>query len=218
MFRRMSRILFLMALVIATATAGSNAQVFYAYPAAPPVSDTKPAVGGGLGITSDQLRLLGFGRFQLAPSFDLGLEVALDRRSNLGINGNDANWRFGLGGDVKRSIIPSGHQLPFDLAAQAGFGFQSGGHLTTIDVPFGAVASRPVRLDNGREFVPYGGLYLVIRHTSFDLPAPFDAGNTDLDVDFRVGSSVALFDSGDAFVTLHISNDVMVFFGYNAGI
>jgi len=217
MLRRFHSALALAALIAATTSVAANAQVFYLYPEAPPVGDTQPATGGGLGIAGDQLRFLGFGRFNVSPGMDLGVEVVLDRLSGSGPGGN-SSWRFGLGGDVKRAIIPSDRPLPFDLAVQAGFGFQTGGNLTSFDLPVGAVASRPVRMDNGREFVPYAALYLVVRRVSFDLPAPFDVSDTDLDIDLRLGSSFQLFDSGDAFVTLNISSDVMVFFGFNAGI
>jgi hypothetical protein len=189
-----------------------RAQVFYLYPGAPPVASDQAALGGTVGFGDNLLRLLGYGRFNINPVADLGLEIVLDD--------SHSDWRLGAGADVKYAIVPTGKTMPFDLSLNAGVGFQGGGHTTNLDVPVGALMSHAFQLENGRVIVPYGGLYLVFRHVSWDLPpgVPGDDSNTDLDLELRIGGSISVFAGGDAFVNLHIGQDVLFFLGYNANI
>ncbi len=190
--------------IAATAATTVSAQVYYMYPGAPVVSDTDAAAGAAVGYADNLLRIVGFGRFNIAARSDLGIEIVGDV--------DNSNWRFGLGVDAKYAIIPTGRSLPFDLAAQVGFGFQTGQGVTNFDIPFGGVISRSLQMDSGRIIVPYGGLYLVVRHFSVD----GGEDNTDLDFELRAGASFELFDPGDLFLTLHVGEDVAIFAGLNA--
>jgi hypothetical protein len=200
------------AALIAVAPRLARAQVYYLYPGAPAVTRDDAALGGTVGFGDHLVRLLGYGRFNINPVADLGLEVVLDETGG--------KWRVGAGADVKYGIVPEGKTMPFDLSLDAGIGFQTGGDVTNLDVPVGGLVSRPLQLDNGRVVVPYGGLYLVFRHASWDLPpgVPGDDSNTDLDVELRLGASISVFTNGDAFVNIHIGEDFMFFLGYNANI
>jgi len=200
------------AAAIAGAPVAPRAQVFYQYPGARAVTREDAALGGTIGFGDDLVRLLGYGRFNINPVSDLGLELVFDHLHD--------DWRVGAGADVKYGIVPKDNSLPFDLSVTAGVGFEGGGNVTNLDVPLGGIISRDFRLENGRTIVPYGGLYLVFRHVSWDLPpgARGDDSNTDLDVELRLGASLSVFANGDAFVNLHIGDDVMFFLGYNANI
>lgn len=198
--------------LLALAPGAVRAQVFYLYPGAPVVPREDAALGGTVGFGSHLVRLLGYGRFNINPVADLGLEIVLDE--------SDGDWRVGAGADAKYGIVPKDRTMPFDLSLNAGIGFQSGGDATNIDVPVGGLISRAFQLENGRVVTPYGGLYLVFRHVSWDLPAgvPGDDSDTDLDLELRIGTSISVFTNGDAFVNLHIGEDFMFFLGYNANI
>jgi len=200
----LGRGLVLMAALCAGLAGPVSAQVYHIYPAAPVVPDDHPAAGAAFGIGDDLQRLLGFARFNIVPKADLGLELVFDRLGG--------DWRTGLGADVKYAIVPKTNELPFDLSVQGGFGFQTGSFFSNFDIPVGAVISRPLELDSGRQIVPFGGLYLIVRRLSLDA-GPSD---TDIDVELRGGASFEVFDSGDAFITIHAGSDVMFFVGYNA--
>ena len=196
----------LCALLLVLGVSSASAQVYYMYPGAPPVPDTDPAIGATVGFADNLFRILGFGRFNMAPKFDIGFEIAGDALNS--------NWRFGLGTDVKYAIIPTARTLPFDLSAQLGFGFQTGAGFTNFDVPLGGVISYPIQMNSGRILQPYGGLYLIVRHFAYDaLP-----DDTDLDVELRAGASLELIEAGDLFLTIHIGEDVAFFAGINANL
>jgi hypothetical protein len=202
--RTVTRAIFLAALLTILGASVAGAQVYYMYPGAPPVTDAEPALGATVGLADNLLRLLGYGRFNVSTKSDIGFEIVVDDHRD--------NWRFGLGADFKYAIIPDGTALPVDLTAQLGFGFQTGGSVTNFDIPIAGLVSRALQMDNGRIIVPYGGLYVIVRHFNREsLP-----GDTDLDVELRAGSSFELFDSGDLFVTLHIAEEIMFFAGFNA--
>jgi len=184
----------------------ADAQVYYMYPGAPPVTDADPALGGTVGIADNLLRLLGYSRFNVSTKTDLGFELVIDDRRD--------DWRFGLGTDFKYAIIPGGRALPVDLTAQVGFGFQTGGGVTNFDVPIAGLVSRALQMDNGKIIVPYGGLYVIVRHFNWESTPD----NTDVDVELRAGVSFELFDTGDLFVTLHIAEEFMFFAGFNASL
>lgn len=202
------------ALATAVLAAGAaHAQVFYQYPSAPVVTDAEPAVGGVFGVGENSLlRFLGFGRFNISTNFDLGMELVAD---NVEIyTGSD--WRFGLGADVKYSIRPSSVDLPFDLSALAGFGFESGGSLTTYNIPVAGVISHALELQNGRSVVPFGGVYVVVWHGSYSLTGLPSYSDTDVNVEMRLGSSIELWDSGDAFFVVHVADEFLFTVGFNA--
>jgi len=206
--------IFFVAAAIALLGAGAaGAQVFYQYPAAPVVTDSEPAAGGIFGIGENSLlRFLGYGRFDINRSFDMGLELVVDNQDVY----TSSEWRFGIGADAKYSIRPDSTTLPFDLSVLVGFGFQSGGDLTNFDIPVAGVISRALALENGRQVVPYGGVYVIVRHASFSPSSLPSSSNTDVDLELRLGTSVELWESGDAFLAVHIGEQFLFTVGFNA--
>jgi hypothetical protein len=201
------------AIVVFVAAGPVGAQVFYQYPEAPVVTDSQPAAGGIFGVGENSLlRFLGYGRFDINRSFDLGLELVLDNQDTF----TSSSWRFGVGADAKYSIRPDSTVLPFDLSALAGFGFQSGGDLTNFDFPVAGVISRALELENGRRVVPYGGVYVIIRHASFSPQGLPSSSNTDVDLELRLGTSVELWEAGDAFLAVHLAEQFLFTVGFNA--
>lgn len=192
-------------------------QVYYQYPGAVVVSDTEPATGGVFGFGDDVLRFLGYARFNAADVADFGVEVLLDRYDPGGVAGD--GWRFGAAADFRYAIIPTRTQLPFDLCVDGGIGFQSGDNVTNIDIPAGAVISRPLELRDGRILVPYGGVYLVYTHVSVDVPAGVpDASDDDLDVELRLGASIELGAGLSAFANVHLGHGDRFYAGVNASL
>jgi hypothetical protein len=191
----------------------ARAQVFYQYPGAPVVTDAEPAAGALFGVGENSLlRFLGFGRFNISNNFDLGLELVVDNQEVY----VDSDWRVGLGADVKYSIRPTSVDLPFDLAALAGFGFESGGDFTNLNFPVAGVISHSLSLKNGREVVPFGGVYVIVWHGSYSPSGLGSYSDTDVDAEMRVGSSIELWDSGDAFFVVHIADQFLFTVGFNA--
>lgn len=202
--------------VLAGAAGPATAQVFYQYPGAPPVTETQPALGGAIGFGDDLVRLVGYGRFDVSELSDLGIELVFDHW-DAGFSGG--GWRFGLGADYRYAIVPSRNNLPFDLALDGGFGFQSGHDITNFNIPFGAVISRPLELQNGSILLPYGGLFVVFSHYSFDTPPGVpDADDSDLDVELRLGTSLEFGAGISGFVNVHIADQEMFFLGVNASL
>jgi hypothetical protein len=180
------------------------------------VSDTEPALGFTAGIGDDLLRLVGYGRFNVSEVSDFGLELVLDHWDpSFGGDG----WRIGAGADFRYAIIPASTTLPFDLSLDGGLGLQTGNDITSVNIPAGAVISRPLELQNGRILTPYGGLYLVFSHISVDTPpgAP-DYDDSDFDVELRLGTSLEIAGGVSGFVTAHVGNGERFFLGLNASL
>ena len=188
------------ALVCVCATA--SAQVFYEYPGAPVVTENEPVIGTCLGIGDELFRIDGYARFNLSPTMDLGLELLFDNF--------DENWRYGAGGDVKYAIVPKDVTMPFDLSLNGGFGFESGNDITTLVFPVGGLISRPLELSSGRTLVPYGGVYLLLVHTSVG-----SFSNTESDVELRGGANFNVDDQADLFAALHLGAGTMFYIGIN---
>jgi hypothetical protein len=195
------------------------AQVFYEYPAAPVVGENEPVFGPAIAIGEDLFRLNGFARFNVAAPWDFGLEIVFDRIdiSNGFANQDDSIWRFGAGADIKYLFIPPDDMtMPFDLAFNAGFGFESGGDITDIIVPVGALISKSLEIAPNRLFTPYAGVYLLIIHTSVDFGGSLgDVSDTDTDVELRGGGSVSVTDVADIFAALHLGNGTKFYVGLN---
>ncbi len=203
----------LILLVMICVVSAAHAQVFHSYPGAPVVKDTESAAGAALGIGDDLLRMIGYARFNVNANTDFGLELVLDHW-DVPFVGNE--WRIGAGADVKYAIVPKNSTLPFDLSANAGLGFESGGDVTNVNIPLGAVISRPFELNNGRVIVPHGGVFILISHFSYDVSGPgFDNDDTDTDVELRMGAKTAISNSTGAYVTLHLGAGNMFFFGFD---
>lgn len=185
----------------------ADAQVFYAYPGAPVVSDEQPAIGPFIAIGDDLFRLAGYGRFNVTNQMDMGLELVFDLIND--------DWFAGAGGDLKYSIIPVDREMPFDLSLNAGIGFTSGNDITMILAPIGAVVSRPVKLSDGNVLTPYGGVYVLIEHVSIDAGPFGDVSDTDTDVELRAGVSLELMNNLDVFTALHIGSGNKFYVGLN---
>jgi hypothetical protein len=197
---------------------GASAQVFYEYPAAPVVRENEPVFGPAIAIGDNLFRINGFARFNISVPFDLGLEIVFDRVTvpDVGL-GEDDIWRFGAAADVKYLFIPPEDMtMPFDLAFNAGFGYESGGDVTNIIVPVGALISRSLELAPSRLLTPYAGVYLLIFHTSYDIGGDQgDRSNTDTDVELRGGVSVGVTEQADIFAALHLGSGNKFYIGLN---
>ncbi|MBI4720156.1 MAG: hypothetical protein HY770_02795 [Chitinivibrionia bacterium] len=194
-------------LILALPAAHAGAQVFYAHPGAPVVTDEQPVIGPYIAIGDDLFRASGFGRFNVMQNMDMGLELVFDLI--------DDNWFAGAGVDLKYSIVPPDYDMPFDLAANAGLGFTSGHDITTILAPFGAIISRPLELSSGYTLTPYGGVYLLIAHVSVDAGPLGDISDTDTDVELRAGLSLEISGALDVFSAAHLGSGNKVYFGLN---
>lgn len=187
--------------------APSSAQVFYEYPGAPVVPEVKPAVGSYIAVGDNLFRMGGYGRFNVTRYADMGLELLFDREHK--------KWMAGAGGDLKYGIVPVSVTLPFDLSLNAGLGFLSGNNKTVIQVPIGAVISRPLELRDGNELTPYGGVYVLIIHTSTDLDPLPSTSDTDTEVELRGGVNLNLSASADVLAALHLGNGTKFYIGLN---
>lgn len=185
----------------------AGAQVFYQFPGAPVVTDEHPAIGPAIAIGDNLFRINGYGRFNVTSHMDMGLEVVFDDIHD--------NWFAGAGGDVKYAIAPVDYEMPFDISLNAGIGFNTGNDITTIQVPFGAVISRPLKLSSGNVLTPYGGLYILIDHVSYDAGPHGNYSDTDTDVELRLGSSLRLASSTDIFAALHLGSGTKFYVGMN---
>jgi hypothetical protein len=217
MSTRAQRIGALAVVVLGALATGVHAQVFYSYPGARPVTDTSPSLGLVAGFGEDLVRLGGFGRFNVSPSVDLGLEAMFDNLDNDGAGEDDTGF-FGAGGDGKFLLVPADEDMPLDIAAQAGVGFLSRSGYFLLHVPFGGIASHDFLMSDGRRITPYGGVYFVFDYASFDAPAGADDSDTDFDVEMRVGASAEIVKRGSLFAALHAGNGTMFFLGFNAGL
>ena len=209
----MKKILLVLALILlGTMFSNASAQVFYMYPGAPVVPDSAPALGTCLGIGDDMLRINGYGRFNISKNMDMGLELVFDRASK--------KWRAGAGADLKYAIIPNSEEyvMPFDLAVNGGFGLTSGNDVTFWQIPVGAVISRTFDINEGSTVTPYGGLYVLILHTSVDLGSAGTSSNTDTDVELRMGAAVGITENLNIHATLHVGSGTIFYLGLNLGV
>jgi len=181
----------------------ASAQVYYMFPGAQTVADNEAAVGGAVGFADDLFRMVGYGRFNMNPKSDLGVEIVIDV--------NNSNGRFGAGADYKYFILPADESFPLDLAVQGGLGFETGNSFTNFNIPLGGILSKDLKTQGGTTIVPYGGLYMVISHFSSDF---FD--DTDVDLELRFGSSFQISNAGDLFVAIHIADEVAFFAGFKS--
>jgi len=204
------------ALVMLTST-GARAQVFYSYPGARPVTDQSPSLGLVAGFGDNLIRLGGFGRFNLSPVADLGIEGIYDNIDTAG-SGEDTGFG-GAGIDGKYALLSATEETPVDLSVQVGAGFLAGSDILQIRVPFGGMASHDFVVDNDRTIVPFGGVYFVFNYFKVDgLPAGVDDSDTDFDVEMRVGASAEIIARGSVFAALHAGDGTMFFIGFNLGL
>jgi hypothetical protein len=199
--------------IVALLASFAGAQVYYMYPGAPPVKKDEPAVGVNIGFGDKLFRTLGYGRFNVNSRSDLGIEVTADNTDTF----EPDVWRFGLGADYKFAIVPKETEMPFDLAVDAGFGFQSGGDMFNINVPVGGVLSRPMELKGERVLVPYGGVYVLIQYSSWDLPvgATGDDSDWEVDVELRGGAGYEINKKSIAYASLFLGAGTKFYLGIN---
>lgn len=211
-----STVIMMVAAVLVTILAPAGwAQVFYGYPGATTAEDDRPAVGANAGFGDDLFRLLGYGRFNVNTVSDLGLELLFDRTDSR----VEANvWRWGFGADYKYAIVPEDTTaIPFDLALNAGFGYQNGGDMWNIRFPVGGVVSRPVAVGSSTTLVPFGGVYMLFEYASWDLPpwASGDHSDFDLEVELRAGSGYQISTTAMAYATLYLGAGTKFYLGVN---
>ena len=182
----------------------AGAQVYHMYPGAPVVEKDAPALGVTIGFGDHLFRTLGYGRFNINPVADIGVEVVAD-------NGNDV-WRSGAGADFKYGIVPKESTLPFDLAVNGGIGFITGGDVTNVDIPLGGLISRPVELGNGGVLVPYGGVYVLIDYASWST-GTVDESDWTTDVELRGGAGYQITKSALAYANLQFGAGTKFYIG-----
>ena len=208
--------LFASAVLVCALAPGARAQVFYSYPGARPVTDTSPSLGLVAGFGDNTVRLGGFGRFNLSPVADLGLE-AMYQNVDTEDTSNDTS-SGGAGMDGKYLLAEADGSMPLDIAVQAGAGFLAGSGFLDVHVPLGGLASHDFIMNDGRRITPYGGVYFLFDYVSFDAPAGVDDSDTDFDVEMRIGASAEIVKRGSLFAALHAGNGTMFFVGFNAGL
>ncbi len=189
-----------------------NAQVYYAYPGAPPVQENAPALGVTLGFGDDLFRAVGFGRFNINNYADLGLELVLDS--------DDDDFRGGAAVDVKYAIVPRNSTMPFDLSLNSGFGLETGEDITNVNIPIGAMVSHEFELSSNNTLVPYGGVYFMIQYLNWDIDdgpgdRDFDEDDWDTDVELRLGTALHFTPGMAAFATLHLGAGDRFYIGLN---
>jgi hypothetical protein len=201
--------LIIMTAALLSWSAGAFAQVFYEYPAAPAVGENKPVFGPAIAFGDHLFRVNGFARFNISAPMDFGLELVFDNISDVS--------RFGIGGDLKYTFIPPEDMtMPFDLSFNAGFGYESGGNLTDIVVPLGAIISRSIEIEPSRLLTPYAGVYLLILHSSFDSDGTRGTvSDTNTDVELRGGASFGITEAADIFTALHLGSGTKFYIGLN---
>ena len=193
----------------------ANAQVFYSFPGARPVTDNAVALGLVSGFGDNIVRLGGFGRFNLSSAADMGLEVMWDNVDSGNNNGDVDYWGAGI--DGKYLVLPAGDNGSVDVAVQAGGGFLTREDILNIHVPFGGLASHDFIMNDGRRITPYGGVYFVYDYVKVDYPDGTDSTDSDFDVEVRVGASAEIVKRGSLFAALHAGIDTMFFLGFNTG-
>jgi hypothetical protein len=192
----------------------ARAQVYQPGWTARPVPDESPALGAAVGFGDNMFRIAGHARFSMTSASDLGLELVFD---NFEDDIGDDSQRFGFGGDYKYLVVPEGEKLPFDLAAQGGFGMEFGSDVTTWSLPLGMLGSKSIPVDNDtREITPFAGMYIIIDH--FSVEAPGDNSETDVSAEIRFGSAFQIAGRTHAFAALHTGNGTMFFLGFTAGL
>jgi len=205
------------AVVAMCALAGAaQAQVFYSFPGAKPVSDASPSLGLVAGFGDNVVRLGGFGRFNLSSRADLGLEAMFN---NVKGEGTAEDTGFGGGGlDGKYQFYSARQDMQIDIAANAGVGVLARSSYYNIHVPFGVLASHDFTMKDGRLIVPYAGLYFIYDFVHVDVPAPADNSDSHFDTELRIGASAEIVKKGSLFAALHAGNGTMFFIGFNAGL
>lgn len=206
----------MVAVVLVACAGASRAQVFYSFPGAKPVTDDSPSLGLVAGFGDNVVRLGGFGRFNISPKADLGLEAMFNNVKN-DVTDDDTGY-YGAGIDGKWQFYESRPDMQIDIAANIGGGFLARSGYTNIHVPIGAIASHDFTMNDGRLIVPYAGVYFLFDYVKFDVPGGGDDSDTDGDAELRIGASAEIVKKGSLFAALHAGNGTMFFIGFNKGL
>lgn len=210
-----TRVVTAAAVLVALLAPAVGAQVFYSYPGAPPAKPNQPAAGADMGFGDELLRLLGYGRFNVNSVSDLGVELLFD---NTDSRVEADVWRWGFGADYKYAIVPQGDsEMPFDLAVNAGFGYQNGGDQWNIRFPVGGLVSRGLKVREDNLVVPYGGVYVLFQYASWDLPAGAmgDDSDFDVDVELRAGAGYEFTKTTMAYAAFYLGAGNKFYLGVN---
>lgn len=143
--------------------------------------------------------------FMLADGGDGGTSLVFQWREGLGnpklqltfdagFNDPDAgDTRLIIGGGLAYQLTRSSSEMPFDIVLAGGLGFTTGGDVTTLRLPFGAVVGHRFDLDGGYAISPYAHPRLSYNRVDAD---GFDDSDTELEVDiganFELKSNMAL--------------------------
>ena len=199
--------LILTVIILLLACSTTYAQVFYQYPGAPTVEPKHVDVGTYLSGGDDLFRWGGYGRIGIARYWDVGIEGLVESFSS--------DWRGGLGGDIRYQLLPTTDKLPFDLSADAGFGFASGNGVTIYQAPLGAVISSPLKTENGTVITPYLGVYAAFVRTKIEVSGASDVTDTDVEALLRGGASIRFGEQLEIFGTLQLGPNDSVSIGAN---
>jgi hypothetical protein len=210
-----TRVIIAAVALVAVLAPVTGAQVFYTYPGAQPAKPDQPALGANIGFGSDLFRILGYGRFNVNSASDLGIELLFDKADT---PVDTDVWRWGFGADYKYAIVPKDTtSLPFDLALNAGFGYQNGGDLWNIRFPVGGLVSRPLNFKGDNVLVPYGGVYVLFEYAKWNLPSSSTADDSDIEVDveLRAGAGYEFNKTALAYATLFLGAGTKFYLGIN---
>lgn len=146
---------------------------------------------GNVGIFEDAHLVTGTVRY--------GIATPVDVTGSLAIMDHDAsgNVAIMLGGDLQWRLTHADLGAPLDIAVGAiveyySFNVSSRNNSSNVSLGFNLVGSRPVKLDNGFDFTPYGRLSLRVdrsqlKHTSDLIPGKITKGH---DSKFNIGVNV----------------------------
>lgn len=213
--RMMIRSVMVAAVLVACAGA-ARAQVFYSFPGAKPVTDESPSLGLVAGFGDNVVRLGGFGRFNISPKADLGLEAMFNNVKD-DVTDDDTGY-YGAGIDGKWQFFDSRQDMQIDIAANLGGGFLMKDDYWNIHVPIGAIASHDFIMNDGRVITPYAGFYFIVDHFNVEGPEGTHSSDTDSDAEIRIGASAEIVKKGSLFAALHAGNGTMFFVGFNKGL
>jgi len=194
-------------IILLLACSTTYAQVFYQYPGAPTVEPKHVDVGAYLSGGDDLFRLGGYGRIGFARYWDVGIEGLVESFSS--------DWRGGLGVDIRYQLLPTTDKLPFDLSADAGFGFVSGNGVTLYQAPVGAVISSPLTTENDMVITPYLGVYAAFVRTKVEVAGSSDVTDNDVEPLLRGGASIRFGEQLEFFLTLQLGPNDLLAIGAN---
>jgi len=120
---------------------------------------------------------------------------------------------WGAGMDYRYLIVPQSESTPVDIALQGGVGFQARSNFLHVRMPLGGMVSRDLLLKDGRKIVPYGGVYLTLGYTDYDVDT-----DTDVDVEMRLGIGAEIIRNGSVFAAFHAGIETTFFLGFNAAL